>query len=50
MPASNEEGVLNLSEIRRLYVRKKAGFRQGEESLTAELKEVLGDRIEGQCQ
>lgn len=36
-----------MSEIRRLYVRKKAGFRQGEESLTAELKEVLGDRIEG---
>lgn len=36
-----------MSDIRRLYVRKKAGFRQGEESLTAELKEVLGDRIEG---
>ena len=41
-----EEGVLNLSDIRRLYVRKKVGFRQGEESLTAQLREVLGDRIE----
>ena len=39
--------MLNLSDIRRLYVRKKAGFRQGEESLTAALREVLGDRIEG---
>ena len=36
-----------MSDIRRLYVRKKAGFRQGEESLTAALREVLGDRIEG---
>ena len=44
---SNEEGVLNLSDIRRLYVRKKAGFRQGEESLISQLKEVLGDRLEG---
>lgn len=34
-----------MSAIRRLYVRKKEGFRQGEESLTAQLKEVLGDRI-----
>lgn len=33
-----------LSDIRRLYVRKKEGFRQ-EESLAAALKEVLGDRI-----
>ncbi len=40
-----QEGVLNLSAIRRLYVRKKEGFRQGEESLTKELREVLGDRI-----
>ena len=39
------EGVLNLSDIRRLYVRKKEGFRQGEESLTRQLREVLGDRI-----
>ena len=37
--------MLNLSDIRRLYVRKKEGFRQGEESLTAQLKEILGDRI-----
>lgn len=36
-----------LSDIRRLYVRKKEGFRQGEESLVAALKEVLGDRIRG---
>ena len=36
-----------MSAIRRLYVRKKEGFRQGEESLAASLKEVLGDRIEG---
>lgn len=34
-----------MSDIRRLYVRKKEGFRQGEESLTKELREVLGDRI-----
>ena len=34
-----------MSDIRRLYVRKKEGFRQGEESLVAALKEVLGDRI-----
>ena len=34
-----------MSAIRRLYVRKKEGFRQGEEGLTAQLKEVLGDRI-----
>lgn len=39
--------MLNLSAIRRLYVRKKEGFRQGEESLVSSLKEVLGDRIEG---
>lgn len=36
-----------MSAIRRLYVRKKEGFRQGEESLVSSLKEVLGDRIEG---
>ena len=34
-----------MSDIRRLYVRKKKGFRQGEESLAASLKEILGDRI-----
>ena len=34
-----------MSDIRRLYVRKKEGFRQGEESLTAQLREILGDRI-----
>ena len=34
-----------MSDIRRLYVRKKEGFRQGEESLTRQLREVLGDRI-----
>ena len=34
-----------MSDIRRLYVRKKEGFRQGEESLTGQLREVLGDRI-----
>ena len=34
-----------MSDIRRLEVRKKEGFRQGEESLTAQLKEILGDRI-----
>ena len=34
-----------MSAIRRLYVRKKEGFRQGEEGLTAQLREVLGDRI-----
>ena len=34
-----------MSDIRRLYVRKKDGFRQGEESLTSQLREVLGDRI-----
>ena len=39
--------VFVLSDIRRLYVRKKEGFRQGEESLVAALKEVLGDRIRG---
>ena len=37
--------MLNLSDIRRLYVRKKEGFRQGEESLTRQLREVLGNRI-----
>jgi len=37
--------VLKVSDIRRLYVRKKEGFRQGEESLTGQLREVLGDRI-----
>lgn len=37
--------MLILSAIRRLYVRKKEGFRQGEERLTRQLKEVLGDRI-----
>lgn len=41
------EGVLKVSDIRRLYVRKKEGFRQGEESLTSQLREVLGDRIAG---
>lgn len=40
------EGVLNLSAIRRLYVRKKEGFRQDEISLSVALKEVLGDRLE----
>ena len=34
-----------MSDIRRLYVRKKENFRQGEESLTAQLKEILGERI-----
>ena len=34
-----------MSEIRRLYVRKKENFRQGEESLALQLKEILGDRI-----
>ncbi len=37
--------MLKVSDIRRLYVRKKEGFRQGEESLTGQLREVLGDRI-----
>ena len=37
--------MLKVSDIRRLYVRKKEGFRQGEESLTRQLREVLGDRI-----
>lgn len=37
--------MLKVSDIRRLYVRKKEGFRQGEESLTSQLREVLGDRI-----
>lgn len=37
--------MLKVSDIRRLYVRKKDGFRQGEESLTSQLREVLGDRI-----
>ena len=34
-----------MSAIRRLYVRKKEGFRQGEESLTSQLNEVLGNRL-----
>ena len=34
-----------MSAIRRLYVRKKEGFRQGEESLTFQLNEVLGNRL-----
>lgn len=40
-----KEKVCTLSDIRRLYVRKKENFRQGEESLTAQLKEILGERI-----
>lgn len=40
-----KEKVCALSDIRRLYVRKKENFRQGEESLTAQLKEILGERI-----
>ncbi len=36
-----------MSDIRRVYVRKKEGFRQEEERLAAELSEFLGDRIRG---
>lgn len=36
-----------MSEIKRVYVRKKAGFRQEEERLTKELFECLGSRIHG---
>ena len=35
-----------LSTIRRLYVRKKEGFRQVEKSLCNDLKEILGDKID----
>ncbi len=36
-----------MPEIKRVYVRKKAGFRQEEERLTHELGEFLGSRIQG---
>ena len=36
-----------MSDIRRVYVRKKEGFRQEEERLAAELAEILGGRIRG---
>ena len=39
--------MFNLASIRRLYVRKKEGFRQAETRLCNALREVLGNRIEG---
>lgn len=36
-----------MASIRRLYVRKKEGFRQAETRLCNALREVLGNRIEG---
>ncbi len=42
-----EGGVFPVSDIRRVYVRKKEGFRQEEERLAAELAEILGGRIRG---
>ena len=35
-----------LADIRRLYVRKKEGFREEEERLFASLSEILGDRLQ----
>lgn len=40
-------GVFSVSHIKRVYVRKKEGFRQEEERLTKEFGEFLGSRIRG---
>ncbi len=45
--SEKEGGVFPVQAIKRVYVRKKDGFRQEEERLTKELGEFLGSRIKG---